>query len=103
MLLNDDPPSVDTCHCTDEAGLPDAAALKLYGEPAVTVWLDGFVVTFGATWTVSVAAVAVILRGDPTVRLLPTGSVLARGAPSAELPALSVVAAPPTFGNTAGN
>jgi hypothetical protein len=53
------PPSVLTCHWTVGAGVPLAAALKETLLPAQTVWLEGFVVTAGATFTVSVAAVVV--------------------------------------------
>ncbi len=59
MLLNVVPPSVDTCHCTEGAGLPEAAAVKLAVVPAQTVVFDGFVVTLGGVVTVSVAAVDV--------------------------------------------
>ena len=53
------PPLVLTCHCTVGAGVPVAAAVKVTGWPAVTVWLIGLVVTTGAALTVSVAAVVV--------------------------------------------
>ena len=48
MLLNA-PPKLLTCHCTVGVGLPVAAAVKVTTNPAVTVWLDGFVVIEGAT------------------------------------------------------
>ena len=59
MLLNVEPPSVDTCHCTVGAGVPLAAAVKLTLAPAQTVWFTGFVVTVGGVFTVSVAAFVV--------------------------------------------
>src|SRR4051812_48348632 len=46
MSLNDDPPSVDTCHLTDE--LPEAAAVNVAGAGSVTVTSAGCVVTDGA-------------------------------------------------------
>src|SRR5205085_801285 len=59
MLLNVAPPSVLTCHCTVGAGLPLAAAVNVAVWPAATDWLVGWVVTDGAKFTVSVAAVLV--------------------------------------------
>ncbi len=56
---NDEPPLVDTCHCTVGVGEPEAAAVNVAAAGAVTVALDGFVVTTGAVCTVSVAAVVV--------------------------------------------
>jgi hypothetical protein len=56
MFVQLEPPLVETCHCTDGVGLPDAVAVNDTGAPAVTVLLVGFVVTTGALWTVSVAA-----------------------------------------------
>ena len=41
-------PAGSTCHCTVGAGLPEAAAVKLTGDPAATVCDDGWVVTAGA-------------------------------------------------------
>jgi hypothetical protein len=58
-LLNDVPPSVLTCHCTVGVGLPLAAATNVTFDPALTLWLVGFVVTAGAKFTVIVAAVVV--------------------------------------------
>jgi hypothetical protein len=49
-------PPTERCHRTVGVGLPDAAAVKLTEVPALTVWLDGLVVTIGA-WAVMVAAV----------------------------------------------
>jgi len=56
MFVQLEPPLIETCHCTDGVGLPDAAAVNEAGAPAVTLWLVGFVVTTGALWTVNVAA-----------------------------------------------
>ena len=44
-----------TCHCTVGVGVPLAAAVKVTGLPAVTVWLVGWVVTTGATAAVTVS------------------------------------------------
>ena len=63
-LLNVAPPSVETCHCTVGVGLPEAAAVKLAVEPALTVTFTGLVVITGPAVTVRVAAVVVAL---PTV------------------------------------
>ena len=46
-------------HCTVEVGVPLAAAVKVAVAPATTVVLAGCVVTAGAEFTVSVAAVVV--------------------------------------------
>ena len=56
MFVQLEPPLLETCHCTDGVGLPDAAAVNDTGAPAVTVLLAGFAVTTGALWTVNVAA-----------------------------------------------
>ena len=42
------PPSVETCHCTDGAGYPLAAAVKVALSPSRTVWGWGWLVTWGA-------------------------------------------------------
>ena len=54
------PPLVDTCHCTvgDDANRL-AAAVNVAAAGAVTVTLDGFVVTTGTVCTVNVATVVV--------------------------------------------
>ena len=52
-------PSVLTCHCTVGVGFPLAAAVKVAVEPAAALVLTGLVVTVGAKFTVSVAAVVV--------------------------------------------
>jgi hypothetical protein len=55
---NSAPSFVLTCHCTEGAGLPLAAALNVAVAPDATVWLDGCDVTTGAAdvlFTVSVA------------------------------------------------
>jgi hypothetical protein len=59
MVVYDTPPFVLTCHCTVGVGLPDVATVNVAVDPAVTVVLDGCVVTEGAKFTVSVAAVVV--------------------------------------------
>src|SRR5438105_5143840 len=60
MLVNDIPPFVDTCHCTVwSLALLVAAAVKVTGKPAHTVWSIGFVVTSGRVSTVSVAGFVV--------------------------------------------
>ena len=64
MLLQVEPPSMLTCHCTVGVGLPVAAAVKVAVCPALTVTLAGLVVTVGAYCTVSVAAAVV---AEPTV------------------------------------
>ena len=43
------------------AGVPLAAAVKVTLLPAFTVWLTGWVVIAGATWTVRTAGVLVAL------------------------------------------
>jgi hypothetical protein len=55
-----DPPSVETCHCTDVAF--DAPAVNEAPVPAATVSLDGLAVTAGAASTVNVAAVVVAVE-----------------------------------------
>jgi hypothetical protein len=57
--VNVAPPSVDTCHCTVGAGLPEAAAVNVALAPSTTVVLVGCVVTVGAKSTVSVATCVV--------------------------------------------
>src|SRR5579871_2272112 len=64
MFVNVAPPLVLTCHCTVGVGLPLAAAVNVAVDPALTLWLVGFVVTVGAKFTVIVAAVVV---ADPLV------------------------------------
>jgi hypothetical protein len=62
LMLANSPPLALTCHCTVGVGLPVAAAVNVALDPAVTVWLTGFVVTTGAElteFTVNVAAVLV--------------------------------------------
>src|SRR5215813_6829240 len=61
ILLNVAPPSVLICHCTVGVGLPFAAAVNVAPFGAHTSWFVGFVVTVGAVFTVSVAAVVVAL------------------------------------------
>jgi hypothetical protein len=56
MFVNVELPAGADCHCTVGAGVPEAAAVNEAGEPALTVTLDGCVVTTGALVTVSVAA-----------------------------------------------
>jgi len=56
MLVQLEPPLVESCHCTVGVGLPDAAAVKVALAPAVTVSLAGWALTVGAYWTISVAA-----------------------------------------------
>ena len=63
-LVNVVPPSVDTCHCTVGAGLPDAAAVNVAVEPAVTEVLAGCVVTAGVAVTVSVATLVVAVPAE---------------------------------------
>ena len=58
-MLQVEPPSVLTCHCTLGVGLPVAEAVKETEWPAVTVWLVGLEVTMGAYRTVSVALAVV--------------------------------------------
>ncbi len=58
-LLQVLPPSVDTCHWTVGAGLPDAAAVNVAVWPTGVVTLAGCVVTVGAKSTVSVAGLVV--------------------------------------------
>ena len=53
------PPLVLSCHLTVGVGFPDAAAVNDADVPAATVVSDGFVVTDGATSTVSAAEVDV--------------------------------------------
>ena len=53
------PEFVLNCHCTVGVGLPDAAAVNVAVDPAVTVTLAGWVVTAGAEFTVSVATALV--------------------------------------------
>jgi hypothetical protein len=53
-LLQVLPPSVDTCHCTVGAGLPEAAAVNVAVWPTGAVALAGCVVTAGAESTLSV-------------------------------------------------
>ena len=64
MLLQVEPPSVLTCHCTVGVGLPVAAAVKVTLWPALTVALLGLVVTLGAYCTVNVALAVV---AEPTL------------------------------------
>ena len=49
--------SVDTCHFTDGAGLPVAAALSVASAPAQYVPATGFVVIVGVVLTVRTAVV----------------------------------------------
>ena len=56
-------PLLLTCHCTVGLGVPLAAAVNVAVLPIATTWLLGCVVTTGATFTVSVAAVVV---AEPT-------------------------------------
>ncbi len=55
------PLSVLSYHCTVDAGLLAAAAVKVAVAPAVTVSLDGAIVIDGSNCTSSVAAVVVAL------------------------------------------
>src|SRR5271163_2892995 len=64
MFANVPPPFVLTCHCTVGVGDPDAAALNVAVDPAVTVTFAGLVVIVGAVFaafTVKVPAVVVAL------------------------------------------
>ena len=54
-LLNVTPLSMETCHCTVGAGLPEAAAVKVAVVLLHTVCDAGLVVTAAAVFTVSVA------------------------------------------------
>ena len=58
------PASVETSHCTEGVGNPDAVASKLALWPSATVTLLGCLVTAGAFWTVSVAASLVALPSE---------------------------------------
>jgi hypothetical protein len=53
-----------TCHCTDGAGVPDAAAVNVAVAGATTVTFAGLVVIAGAEFTVSVAGVDVALPAE---------------------------------------
>jgi hypothetical protein len=53
MSVNVVPPSVDLCHCTEGAGLPEAAAVNDTDPPATTIALTGCVVTWGTVCTVN--------------------------------------------------
>jgi hypothetical protein len=56
IAANVAPPSVDFCHCTDGAGLPDAVAVNDTELPAVTAAFSGCVMIDGAVCTVNVPA-----------------------------------------------
>ena len=73
MLVNVEPPLVLTCHCTDGAGVPVAAAVKLADWPAVTVWLVGLLVTLGAVVVEagSITNIVTLSIGTLSVKLLP--------------------------------
>jgi hypothetical protein len=58
-FVNVVPPSMLTCHCTVGVGVPLAAAANNAVPPALPVVFVGLVVTTGAVFTVSVAAVLV--------------------------------------------
>src|SRR3954453_14716511 len=66
MSANVAPPSMDACHWTVGGGVPEAAAVKLNGRPAVTVWSDGFVVTTGATAADDTERVAAVVVAELT-------------------------------------
>ena len=61
MLVNVAPLLVLSCHCTVTGGSPWAAAVNVTGWPALTVVVVGGVVISGAYWTVSVAALVVVV------------------------------------------
>ena len=52
------------CHCTVGVGVPLAAAVNVAVAPATTVVLAGWVVTAGAEFTVSVAALVVAVPAE---------------------------------------
>ena len=53
------PAPLFTCHCTDGAGLPVAAAVNSTVLPTVTACVTGLVTTLGASFTVTKAAVVI--------------------------------------------
>lgn len=59
IVLNDVAPGASNSHCTDGAGLPEAAAVKVALTPLLTAMLAGWVVTAAAKSTLRVAAVLV--------------------------------------------
>ena len=59
MLLQVLPPSVETCHWTVGAGVPEAAALNVTVVPETTLWPPGCDVTEGGVDTVNTAAAEV--------------------------------------------
>src|SRR4051812_29275313 len=65
MLVKVLPPSVLTCHCTVGVGVPLAAAVKVAGLLAVTVWLLGEVVMLGTTLAALTVRVAAVLVAFP--------------------------------------
>ena len=50
------PPSLENCHCTVGAGVPDAAALKAAVAPVFAAAETGCSVTVGATCATTVSA-----------------------------------------------
>ena len=53
------------CHWIVGAGLPLAATVNAAGEPAVTVWLVGWVVKAGAVAAAVTVSVTVLLVAEP--------------------------------------
>jgi hypothetical protein len=73
MFVQLEPPLIETCHCTDGVGLPDAVAVNDAGSPAVTVLLSGCLVTSGLLSTATANSVPVsCLRVGSVVSLIVT-------------------------------
>ena len=60
MLFHVDPPSMLSCHCTEDDGLAVDDAVNVAVDGILTVWDIGWIEMIGAYCTVNIAALVLV-------------------------------------------